>query len=112
MYRVKAILLQYGEAREIVSQCNVNIPVQVMVPQRGIDGYAALPPDRRFLVVYLPVIGVVAIVSDVTAEGNEVRTQIGNGAHQLLANLRVRSRRVGGIRKSRVAISDEAEGWA
>src|SRR5436309_1356603 len=84
--------------------------MQVVVAQRWIDNDLALPPDCCFLIVYLPVISIVAVIGDVAAESYKVGASIGNSAHQLLADLRISVLGVGRISESSIAIYYEMEG--
>jgi len=80
-----------------------------MITQGRVDWDSMFMPYGGFLVILLPIIRVVTIECNVPAECNEVGVSFGNGADQFLANLRIRVLRVGGICKSRIAVSYEAE---
>ena len=61
--------------------------MQVMVAKRRVDGDSSLAPDAGFAVIDLPVFRLVAVVGDVSAKGDEVRVNVGDGADELLAEL-------------------------
>src|SRR5262245_66215807 len=81
-----------------------------MISQGWIDGNAPLSPDGRLLIVLLPVVCIVTAKSDITVEDDEVRSGLGNSAHQCLTDFRVGVFGVGSFREAGVPVNSKAKG--
>src|SRR5262244_1817941 len=106
---VISILFEIREASEIVGQRHVEIPMKIMVSQRGEDGDLARSPDGRLAVVDIPVGGFVAVVGYVATEDDELRMGRGDRRHQLLSKLGVRRLSVSRVGKPRVTVHYKAK---
>src|SRR5690242_3041546 len=92
---------------KVICQADTRVAVQIMVPERREYTNVLLPPGGGFVVIDLPIIGIVAVVSDVATNGHEVRMRIGDGFDQVAPRLGIGSIRINRIGEARVAIGNE-----
>src|SRR5208282_991015 len=83
--------------------------MQIVVAERGVNRNLLLAPHRSFRIENFPVVFIVAVVDDVTAEGDEGRVGLSNGLYQSLARVRICCLGILGVVEARIAISHEVE---
>jgi hypothetical protein len=81
--------------------------VEIVIAQGRKDANVLLIPQLGFTVIHLPIIGIISVVRDVTAEGDEVRMNVGNSLHKFPACVRIGCLSVRGIGKACISIGDE-----
>src|SRR5208337_1903509 len=106
---IEAIFLEFREALEIIGEGGIQIAVQIVIANRGINRNFAFPPKRGFGVPHLPVLGVVTIQNDVSTDGDKDGIFLGNRGNQRMADFGIGGIGVRGIVEARVAEGDEAE---
>src|SRR5579872_1304076 len=107
--RIVTAVLQVGKALEVVGERNSLIAVEIVVSQRRIYRDAVSAPHGSLAIPYIPVVSVITVVDDISAETDKRRVQVRNRLHQCLANRRIRGFGVVGIVKTGISIRDEAK---
>src|ERR1700736_3483067 len=84
--------------------------MEIVVAQSWVNGNLVGAPDRSFAVPDLPVILIVSVIDDVTAEGDKRRIGLGDCLNERLAHGWVRRLRVLRIMEARIPIGDKVKG--
>src|ERR1700730_7893273 len=88
---VVSTLFQVREMLEIISQSHFPTAVKIVVAERWIHRDPPLTPQSSFGIPDLPVIRIIAVVNDVTSNGDECGIDICYGANERSSHRGVRS---------------------
>ena len=83
---IKAALLDFRKTGEVIGEGSLQVAMQIVIAENRIEGNVVLAPDSGFRVPDLPVLGIVAVVNDVPADGDESRILLVDGRNQGVSN--------------------------